>query len=820
MKKYQVSLKRLKRSAVAAVMTAAMAVPFVPGYAAAAGQEQVKSVSTIKSTTKSGSGDVNGDGSLGLDDARSMLQAAVMLIRFDGEQAVIADLDANGYISMNDVELAVQQILNQNVLEEAVRLPIKKMTDIPTPKAVLEPVDSKNYTYTISVDNANMKYFDYGVCYDKDVFELVPVSENENGKWNEEFVSAMDADYNIMTKDVVTKEGITAVYGINTGEGNYSGDVVTLDFRVKDGAAGTTEIMLVTNSAYTDEEALASGVKTQVDLDASQVSKGDVNGDGLIGLDDVQYLLKVEAKLTHLPVDKGELADLNGDGLISNQDTALALKHILDQSTLQDVISLPIKKMSGIPTPQVALKYNGDKNYVYTILVDNANMEFFDYGIYYDKDKLELVPVRENVNGEWSEAFELATEDALHCMRKDVVFKEGAAAVGGVHTTEIIYSGNVVTLTFRAKDGATGTTEITLVSNSAHADEEALANGIKTQVNLAQSDKVTETVSNEDGTVTEKVTETEVQPDGTVSQTVTETTEKLDGSTEEKVTETIINANGEKEATSEKTVITNKDGSTQEEEIRKLRDEIGNLVTIIEQMKKTTEDIYERLTTTEKLLADAAKQIKKVAESSTLDEQGNVVKKTDVVDEKQDANGTSTEKYEYSTDALSQDVEWNTSVLTTQEAVQEAEVLESNGAKDYRIYDISPEINGQKTQISEGKSVKVSINCADKNWKSVKVFDFEQEKWIKAVMENGFAVFTAEHFSKYAVAENTGVRGDADGDGKVTLKDAQLALRAALHLTTLDEDAVVRADVDGKTGIALTDAQLILRAALHLTVLE
>lgn len=60
--------------------------------------------------------------------------------------------------------------------------------------------------------------------------------------------------------------------------------------------------------------------------------------------------------------------------------------------------------------------------------------------------------------------------------------------------------------------------------------------------------------------------------------------------------------------------------------------------------------------------------------------------------------------------------------------------------------------------------------------------------------------------------------GDVDGDQKVSLKDAQLALRAALHLMQLDETQSKAADVDGNAGVSLKDAQLILRKALHLAV--
>lgn len=61
--------------------------------------------------------------------------------------------------------------------------------------------------------------------------------------------------------------------------------------------------------------------------------------------------------------------------------------------------------------------------------------------------------------------------------------------------------------------------------------------------------------------------------------------------------------------------------------------------------------------------------------------------------------------------------------------------------------------------------------------------------------------------------------GDVDGNGKVDLKDAQLALKAALNLLQLSDEQQPRADVDGEPGVKLKDAQLILKAALNLIVL-
>ena len=53
-----------------------------------------------------------------------------------------------------------------------------------------------------------------------------------------------------------------------------------------------------------------------------------------------------------------------------------------------------------------------------------------------------------------------------------------------------------------------------------------------------------------------------------------------------------------------------------------------------------------------------------------------------------------------------------------------------------------------------------------------------------------------------------------DGNDAITLRDAQLALKAALGIVDLEGDAAVAADVNCDFKITLSDAQLILKKAL------
>ena len=61
-----------------------------------------------------------------------------------------------------------------------------------------------------------------------------------------------------------------------------------------------------------------------------------------------------------------------------------------------------------------------------------------------------------------------------------------------------------------------------------------------------------------------------------------------------------------------------------------------------------------------------------------------------------------------------------------------------------------------------------------------------------------------------------GLRGDADGDGKVLAKDARLVLRASARLETLDEVAFRRCDLDGNGKLLAGEARMILRYSAKL----
>lgn len=62
----------------------------------------------------------------------------------------------------------------------------------------------------------------------------------------------------------------------------------------------------------------------------------------------------------------------------------------------------------------------------------------------------------------------------------------------------------------------------------------------------------------------------------------------------------------------------------------------------------------------------------------------------------------------------------------------------------------------------------------------------------------------------------TGLAGDVNNDGKITIHDAQLALKISLNLILLPQPEVRQADMDNDGKVSIHDAQMILKRALNL----
>lgn len=137
------------------------------------------------------------------------------------------------------------------------------------------------------------------------------------------------------------------------------------------------------------------------------------------------------------------------------------------------------------------------------------------------------------------------------------------------------------------------------------------------------------------------------------------------------------------------------------------------------------------------------------------------------------------------------------------------------------------EMNGQSGQtINQTMTVTIPVPQEYLN-KEISVYRIDTNEETKTelnVTVTGESVtFKSNELGTFvlvAEGETSYKKGDADGNGNVELRDAQLALKAALKLIDLSGNDLKAADVNGNGIVELEDAQNILKAALKLQSLE
>ena len=90
------------------------------------------------------------------------------------------------------------------------------------------------------------------------------------------------------------------------------------------------------------------------------------------------------------------------------------------------------------------------------------------------------------------------------------------------------------------------------------------------------------------------------------------------------------------------------------------------------------------------------------------------------------------------------------------------------------------------------------------------------ETLLKELKAKGFEAFIVEEDTDDNIIVKPRIKGDIDGDGKVTASDARLALRAAVGLEVLDAEQIEAGDMDDDGKITSSDARDILRKSVGL----
>ena len=145
--------------------------------------------------------------------------------------------------------------------------------------------------------------------------------------------------------------------------------------------------------------------------------------------------------------------------------------------------------------------------------------------------------------------------------------------------------------------------------------------------------------------------------------------------------------------------------------------------------------------------------------------------------------------------------------LTDNENMDKANFVLSANEKLIDLYDISLMRNGVTIQPDEMAMVKIPTD--NKNAKVYRIEDDGTKTDMNAVYDNGYMVFTTDHFSLYALAfSNENVIGDANGDGEVDIQDVTCIQMYVAKLGTDTVDASV-CDLDGDGKVGISDASYL-----------
>lgn len=151
-----------------------------------------------------------------------------------------------------------------------------------------------------------------------------------------------------------------------------------------------------------------------------------------------------------------------------------------------------------------------------------------------------------------------------------------------------------------------------------------------------------------------------------------------------------------------------------------------------------------------------------------------------------------------------------------------ANLVSGDNFYDFRVYDIGAKLNGGDISLTEDAFIYIPSGKYPNILRAYRVDDgelTEMDSEIVSFFSNGkkYIKITSDALGTFIVAEYFEItKGDADGDGLITVTDARLTLRAALEIVTLHPSQLEAVDLN-KNGIAdITEARKILRVAAEI----
>lgn len=148
--------------------------------------------------------------------------------------------------------------------------------------------------------------------------------------------------------------------------------------------------------------------------------------------------------------------------------------------------------------------------------------------------------------------------------------------------------------------------------------------------------------------------------------------------------------------------------------------------------------------------------------------------------------------------------------LTDSESLNKANNTLGGSEKLVNLYNISLTKDGEPVQPDGTATLK--IPCENKNAKIYRIEDNGTATNMNAVYDNGYMVFTTEHFSLYAlVVPNDSVTGDVNDDGVINAKDRMLLTRYLAKWSGYENIDIASADVNNDGVVNAKDRMILTR---------
>lgn len=146
--------------------------------------------------------------------------------------------------------------------------------------------------------------------------------------------------------------------------------------------------------------------------------------------------------------------------------------------------------------------------------------------------------------------------------------------------------------------------------------------------------------------------------------------------------------------------------------------------------------------------------------------------------------------------------------------------LKLENEKVKSLFDISFVKNGATVQPDSTATVK--IPCTNENSKVYRVETDGSLTDMNAVYDNGYMVFSTNHFSLYVLTSEKAdvMLGDVDGDGKVSIDDVTDIQKYIANTMNFTEKQIALADVDKNGTVSIDDVTLIQKHLAGMAVIE